>query len=106
MLVDGDTLTGITNISGSSTGKIVTGEAALDLTGKTVSGLTIHSSNAAGTTFTVDSKGTAFQVFGGAGDDTLQTSSFAFTASEREAIFFNSSIETIVDTEGSIPIRP
>ncbi|WFU25382.1 cadherin-like domain-containing protein [Bradyrhizobium sp. CB1717] len=100
-LVDGDTLTGITSISGSSTSKLVTGEASLDLTGKTVSGLTIHSSNATGTTFTVDSKATGFQVFGGDGSDTLQTSSFAFTASEREAIFFNSSIETIVDTEGT-----
>ncbi|MBR1156050.1 hypothetical protein JQ575_36310, partial [Bradyrhizobium sp. JYMT SZCCT0428] len=48
----------------------------------------------------------ALTVFGGTGDDTLQTSSFAFTASEREAIFFSSSIETIVDTEGTFHSDP
>ncbi|MBR1157157.1 calcium-binding protein, partial [Bradyrhizobium sp. JYMT SZCCT0428] len=100
VLVDSDTLTGFTGISGNSGGKVVTGEAGLDLTGKAVSGLTIHSSNVTGTTFTVDSKATGFQVFGGTGDDTLQTSSFAFTASEREAVFNTTSIDVIRDTSG------
>ena len=100
VLVDGDTLAGITNISGGPAGKLVTGEAALDLTGKGVFGLAVHSSKATGTTFTADTKATAFTVFGGTGDDTLQTSSFAFTASEREAVFNTSSIDIIRDTSG------
>jgi hypothetical protein len=105
VLVDGDALTGVTNISGGITNKIVTGEAALDLTGKTVSGVTVENSTATGTTFTVDSKTTAFQVLGGPGADTLETTSFAFTALEREAIFALS-IETIVDTEGTFNSDP
>jgi Ca2+-binding RTX toxin-like protein len=100
VLVDGDALTGVTTISGGSTNKIVTGQAALDLTGKSVSGVTIQSSNATGTTFTVDNKTTAFQVLGGLGADTLETTSFAFTALERQAIFNTSSIELIHDTSG------
>jgi Ca2+-binding RTX toxin-like protein len=87
-------------MSGSSTSKIVATSATLDLTGKSVSGLTIHSNNTAGTTFTVDSKSTAFLVSGGDGADTLNATTFAFSALEREAIFATTSIETIQDTSG------
>src|SRR5262249_8383088 len=80
--------------------------AMLDLTGKSVSGPTIHSDNTAGTTFTVDSKPTAFQVFGGDGADTLNAPTLAFTALEREAIFATTSIESIVDTSGTYNFTP
>ena len=80
---------------------MVTDETTLDLTGKTVQTITVESSNATGTTFTVDNKTTAFQVRGGPGADTLQTSSFAFTPLEREAIFATTLIETIIDTDGT-----
>ena len=99
-LIDGDTLTGITSISGTASSKIVTSSASLDLSGKSVSGLTVQSSNATGTTFTVDSKTTGLQVLGGTGADTLHTTGFAFTALEREAIFGTSLIEVIIDASG------
>ena len=79
LLVDADALAGFTTIIGSAGSKIVTSELALDLSGKAVTGLSVHSSNAAGTTFSVSDKATAFQVYGGAGSDTLQISNFAFT---------------------------
>ena len=100
VLIDGDTLTGITSLSGSATDKISTGEATLDLTGKDIFGLTVHSDNVVGTTFIVDSKADAFQIFGGDGDDTLQANGITFDALEREAIFGTTSIETIVDDSG------
>ena len=99
-LVDADALADISVIQGSTSGKIITSEATLDLTGKTVQTITVESSNATGTTFTVDNKTTAFQVRGGPGADTLQTSSFAFTPLEREAIFNTSLIDVIIDTDG------
>jgi VCBS repeat-containing protein len=102
LLVDTDALAGFTEIIGSVGSRIVTSEAALDLSGKTIfGGLTVQSSNATGTTFTVDSKPTAFEVYGGSGQDTLKTTSFAFTSTERDAVFATSSVETIVDTSGT-----
>ena len=95
-----DALAGFTTIFGSTGSKLVTSEATLDLTGKTVQTITVESSNVTGTTFTVDTKATAFQIRGGPGADTIETSSFAFTALEREAIFNTTSIETIIDTDG------
>ena len=102
-LIDADTLTGVTSIYGDSGSKLVTAGSALDLTGKSVGTVTVESTNATGTTFTVSDSGTALQVFGGPGSDTLQTTSFAFTATERDAIFATSSIETIIDTSDSYP---
>ncbi len=102
-LVDANVLAGLTNISGSSGSEIVTDEAAADLTGKSASGVTFESTNAIGTTFSVDSSSMAFLIYGGPGSDTIETSSFAFTAAERDAIFASASIETIIDTSGSHP---
>ncbi|SDK17604.1 hypothetical protein SAMN05216338_11038, partial [Bradyrhizobium sp. Rc2d] len=101
-LIDADALTGITNLSGNSSGnnKFVTADATLDLSGKSVSAVTIESSNVTGTTFTVSNSTSAFQVLGGSGSDTIQTSNFAFTATQRDAIFNGSSIELIHDTSG------
>ena len=83
-LIDTDALTNFTLIGGAGGSRIVTSEATLDLTGKTVDEITVESSNGTGTTFKVDNKATAFQIIGGPGADTIETSSFAFTALERE----------------------
>jgi Ca2+-binding RTX toxin-like protein len=99
-LIDADALSGLTSISGNVGTKLVTAEATMNLTGKTVTSVIVESTNAAGTTFTVSASGTAFQIFGGPGGDTIETSSFAFTATQREAIFGGSSIEVIRDTSG------
>jgi Ca2+-binding RTX toxin-like protein len=98
-LIDADAISSFTTINGNSGDRLVTADAALDLTGKSVSNATIESTNATGTTFTVNSSSTAFQVFGGPGSDTIQAN-FAFTASQRDAIFNGSSIELIHDTTG------
>ncbi len=42
----------------------------------------------------------AFLIYGGPGSDTIETSSFAFTAAERDAVFNASSIDIIHDTSG------
>jgi Ca2+-binding RTX toxin-like protein len=100
LLVDADTLTVVTTITGS-TNELVTADTALNLAGKTVGSNTVHSTNATGTTFTVSSTATAFQILGGPGSDTIETTSFAFSAAERDAIFNGSaSIEIIHDTSG------
>jgi Ca2+-binding RTX toxin-like protein len=54
-----------------------------------------------GTTFTVGDLGTAFQIDGGPGQDTLLAPSLTFTADQRTAIFKTSSIETITDSSGT-----
>jgi hypothetical protein len=99
-LLDADLLTSLTTINGNGGNKVSVADAAVDLTGKSVSTLTVHSTNATGTTFIVNDSSTAFQVFGGPGSDTIQTSSFAFNATQRDAIFAGSSIELIRDTSG------
>jgi Ca2+-binding RTX toxin-like protein len=99
-LVDANILADLTQIHGSPGSKIVTDEAAVDLTGKSASGVTFESTNATGTTFTVSSSSMAFLIYGGTGSDTIQTTSFAFTAAERDAIFNASSIELIIDSSG------
>jgi Ca2+-binding RTX toxin-like protein len=98
-LVDADILADLTNIRGTGS-KMVTDDAAVDLTGKSVSGVTFESTNASGTAYTVDSSSVAFLISGGPGSDTIQTTSFAFTAAERDAIFVSSSVEVIRDTSG------
>src|SRR6185369_13586870 len=62
LLVDADALAGFTAITGYASSRLVISDAALDLTGKSVTGLTVQSSNATGTVFTVDNKATAFQI--------------------------------------------
>ena len=51
--------------------KLVTASSTLDLSHTTVSGFTVASTNGLGTTFTVGDLGTAFQIAGGPGHDTL-----------------------------------
>jgi hypothetical protein len=81
--------------------QLVTAGSTLDLSHTTVSGFTVASTNGVGTTFTVGDLGTAFQIAGGPGNDTLVAQGFTFTADQRTAIFNTSSIETIVDQSGT-----
>jgi len=80
---------------------LTTSDASLDLTHTKVAGAFVTSSNALGTTFTVGDLGTALQVEGGPGSDTLVVQGFTFTADQRNEIFKTSSIETIVDQSGT-----
>ena len=79
----------------------MTAGSTLDLSHTTVSGLTVVSTNGLGTTFTVGDLGTAFQVAGGSGQDTLIAQGLTLTAAQRTAIFATNSIETIVDQTGT-----
>ncbi|MER8753876.1 hypothetical protein NKH57_32650, partial [Mesorhizobium sp. M1050] len=90
-------LAGINSIYG---GTLTTEEAALDLSGMTVSSR-IESSNADGTIFTVTDAFTVSHVYGGEGDDTLIASGLTLSADQRAAIFLNSSVETIMDGSGT-----
>ena len=89
------------NVSGSAGNAMTTSEAVLDLSGIRVSGLSVESTNAAGTIFEVDRADSAVQIFGGAGVDTVRTDDFAFDATERAFIFGTTSIEVIEDTSGT-----
>ena len=86
---------------GSNNSQLVTADATLDLSHTTVGGFTVTSTNASGTTFTVKDLGTALQIAGGAGQDTIVAQGFNFTAAQRDAIFHTASIETIVDASGT-----
>ena len=81
--------------------KLVTASSMLDLSHTTVSGFTVASTNGLGTTFTVGDLGTAFQIAGGPGQDTIETNAFTFTADQRNAIFATASIEKIIDPTGT-----
>ena len=85
-------------------GALQTSDAALDLTHTKIAGSFVSSSNALGTTFTVGDLGTALQVEGGPGNDTLNAQGFTFTANQRNAIFKTSSIETIIDPSGTYTV--
>ena len=98
---------GVANFYGYGTNaKLVTSDAALDLSHSTVSGFTVASSNATGTNFTVHDIGTAFQIAGGSGTDTLTAQGFAFSADQRNAIFATASVERIVDASGTYTAPP
>ena len=86
--------------------KLVTASSTLDLSHTSVSGFTVASTNGLGTTFTVGDLGTAFQIAGGSGHDTLTAQDFTFTADQRTAIFNTSSIETITDQSGTYAASP
>jgi RTX calcium-binding nonapeptide repeat (4 copies) len=88
------------NSHGTNT-KLVTSDAALDLSHSTVSGFTVASGNASGTNFTVSDIGTALQIAGGSGSDTVTAQSFTFSADQRNAIFGTASVERIVDASGT-----
>ena len=98
---------GVANFSGSGTNdQLVTSDATLDLSHSSVSGFAVASTNASGTIFTVQDVGTAFQIAGGAGQDTIVANGFAFTANQRNAIFTTASIEKIVDASGTYTAPP
>ncbi len=105
VLVDQDTFadSDLNNIFSSRTGAAIsTSEAMLDLSGISITAVSVESTNATGTIFDVSTASTGFLVKGGAGgSDTLRTDDFAFTALERDFIFGTSQIETIIDTSGS-----
>ncbi len=86
--------------------RLLTSDAVLDLSHSTVSGFTVASSNTTGTNFIVHNLGTAFQVAGGTGSDTITAQGFAFSADQRNAIFATASVEHIVDTSGTYSSTP
>jgi Ca2+-binding RTX toxin-like protein len=89
------------NTYANSNVKVTTADATLDLSGKTVSGLMIESSNSAGTAFTVTSVDTALKIMGGRGHDTINLAGSSLTADERAQIFKTTSVETIIDSTGT-----
>jgi FG-GAP-like repeat/RTX calcium-binding nonapeptide repeat (4 copies) len=91
---------------GYSNQQLITSDTTLDLTHTSVSGFTVASSNATGTTFNVQDLGTAFQIAGGTGQDTISTLTFSFTAAQRDAIFATASVEKIVDASGTYTAGP
>ncbi|WP_442880495.1 beta strand repeat-containing protein, partial [Aeromicrobium sp.] len=103
LIVDNDLLSTVTSIASSvGSNRLAVTDASVDLSNKSVSNLTITSNNAAGTTFTVNSTQTAFQIFGGSGGaDVLNAPTLAFTSDQRGIIFATSSIESIIDSTGS-----
>jgi hypothetical protein len=82
-----------------SNSKLVTSDAALDLSHTWVTNFTITTSNASGTNFTVQDIGTALNIAGGAGSDTITAQDFVFDANQRHVIF-GRSVERIVDSSG------
>ncbi|MES0828552.1 hypothetical protein, partial [Ruegeria sp. SCP11] len=71
LVVDDTSLADFTTIRSNPGNRLLTNDTSLDLTGKSVQNFTVESGNATGTTFTVNSKATAFQIRGGAGSDTV-----------------------------------
>jgi Tryptophan-rich Synechocystis species C-terminal domain/Cadherin domain/RTX calcium-binding nonapeptide repeat (4 copies) len=97
---------GIANFNVYATdAKLVTSDAALDLSHSRVSGFVVVSSNAIGTNFTVHDVGTALQVAGGSGTDTITAQGFVFSAAQRNAIFATASVEKIVDASGTYTVN-
>ena len=84
--------------------KLTTAGSTLDLSHTTVAGLSVTSTNALGTTFTVGDLGTAFQIAGGSGQDTIVATGFTFSAEQRNSIFATASIEKIVDSSGTYAV--
>src|SRR5262245_17981766 len=98
---------GVSNFGASGTNdRLVTSDATLDLSHSAVSGFTVTSTNASGTTFTVRDVGTAFQIAGGLGQDTINATGFNFTVDQRNAIFATASVEKIVDANGTYTAPP
>ncbi|ANY80483.1 hypothetical protein BB934_21450 [Microvirga ossetica] len=101
VLADTASLASFTSIYsyGGST-KIRTAESTLDLSGKSITGVAIESSNTAGTTFTVSDVQTALQIVGGSGQDTVVLQGLSLTEAQRTQLF-QGSIETITDNSGT-----
>ena len=102
LLINSADAAGVQDFSASGMNdKLVTTGSTLDLSHTMVSGFTVASTNGVGTTFTVGDLGTAFQIVGGPGHDTLIAQGLTLTADQRTAIFETSSIETITDQSGT-----
>jgi VCBS repeat-containing protein len=86
---------------GTAGSRITFSESSVDLTNKIVSSVFLASSNATGTTFTVNSAAAALGVIGGAGDDTINAASIMLSAGDREFIFATSSVDRIIDASGT-----
>jgi Tol biopolymer transport system component len=84
---------------------LATAGSTLDLSHTTVGGLSVISTNALGTAFTVGDLGTAFQIAGGAGQDTITALGFVFTPDQRNTIFATASVEKIVDQSGTYTVN-
>jgi Ca2+-binding RTX toxin-like protein len=107
LLVNNANTAGIQSITGfGQNAKLATAGSTLDLSHTTVAGLPVISTNSLGTTFTVGDLGTASQIAGGAGQDTIIASGFTFSADQRNTIFSTASIEKIVDQSGTYVARP
>ncbi|WP_298955016.1 VCBS domain-containing protein [uncultured Methylobacterium sp.] len=101
--VDADALADVTTISLAGRAKLVTQSAALDLTGKTITGTpgtAIESRSATGTTFTVDSSAAAALLKGGSGEDKVVLVGGTLTAAQREQLFL-AGVETVIDAGGT-----
>ena len=101
ILVDQASLASFTNLNSNQNAQLVTDETSLDLTGMNVSGITIASSNATGTTFTTDNANTVSQIVGGPGNDTLVYIG-VLTDDQKNEIFAGGGIETVTDNNGSV----
>jgi hypothetical protein len=101
LLINNSVTAAVQNFYGSSNDRLVTSGATLDLSQTRISGFSVVSTNGLGTTFTVGDLGSAFQIAGGVGNDTLVAQSFTFTPDQRTTIFATSSIETIIDPSGT-----
>ena len=84
--------------------KLATAGSTLDLSHTTVAGFSVTSTNGLGTAFTVGDLGTAFQIAGGSGQDTIIATGFTFSADQRNAIFATASVEKIVDQTGTYTV--
>ena len=93
------------NAYGSNT-KLATAGSMLDLSHTMVAGFAVTSANALGTAFTVGDLGTAFQIAGGSGNDTIVATGFTFSADQRNTIFATASIEKIIDGSGTYTATP
>ena len=71
-----------------------------------MAGFAVTSTNALGTAFTVGDLGTAFQIAGGSGQDTIIATGFTFSADQRNAIFATASVEKIIDQSGTYNAPP
>ncbi|MFG1359730.1 tandem-95 repeat protein [Xanthobacter pseudotagetidis] len=104
VIVDSDVLASVTSIYSYDGGTLSTPDAELDLRGvdmdRVFGGVTILSTNATGTTFTIDNADIAWFVDGGDGVDTLVVSGLSLTDSQRRSTFTYRSIEIIRDASG------
>ena len=102
LLINNADTAGIQSFNGyGSNSKLATAGSTLDLSQTTVAGFAVTSTNGLGTAFTVGDLGTAFQIAGGAGQDSIIATGFTFSADQRNSIFATASVERIVDASGT-----